>query len=73
MLDRDDLLTFLRALSSRGSSRRAGPPRHLLSPRELAARSPAVFWSVVHVFDGNVEDGIAALLSELSQDGAVGA
>ena len=42
-----------------------GAPRHLLVPRELAARSPAVFWSVVHEFGGDLEEGIAMLLSEL--------
>ena len=64
-LSRDNLKALLKALSARGSSRRGGSFSHLLVPREMAARSAAVFWSFAHEFGGDVEGGAAQLLSEL--------
>ena len=58
---RDELAAFLHALSSRGSSRRGGSNSHLLTVEAMAARSPAVLWSFVHAFDGDVAGGVAQL------------
>ena len=59
-LPRDQLLAFVRALSSRGSSSRRGgaSAAHLLTVNAMAARSPAILWSVVHAFDGDVTGGV---------------
>lgn len=64
-LSRDELKALLRSLQSRGSRRRNDRFTHLLVPREMAARSAAVFWSFVYEFSGDIEGGIAALMGEL--------
>jgi hypothetical protein len=65
MLSRAELLEFLRALASKGSSRRGGSASHILTPSAMAMRSPAIFWSFVHAFDGDVSVGVKALQAEL--------
>ena len=62
-LSRDELRTFVRAIEARGTSSRGrrGGSLHLLAPREMATRSPAVLWSMAHEFGGDVEAGVAAL------------
>jgi hypothetical protein len=65
LLSRDELKGFLRVLSTKGSSRRGTQLGHLLTPAAMAARSPAVFWSMAFAFDGDVEGGVKALLAEL--------
>jgi hypothetical protein len=57
---------FVRALNSKGSSRRGGSNGHLLKTEAMAARSPTVLWSFAHAFDGDVAGGVATLQAELS-------
>ena len=38
---------------------------HLLVPREMAAPSPALLWSLAHAFDGDVEGGVRELQQQL--------
>lgn len=64
-LDRDELSQLLRSLRARGSSRRSTSFGHLLTPREMAARSAAVFWSFAFEFGGDIQGGVATLLGEL--------
>ena len=61
LLSKDELVAFLAALHRRGSSRRSASMGHLLTPEAMAARSPAVLWSVVHAFDGDVHGGVLML------------
>jgi len=65
LLDREELTAFMRCLASKGSSRRGANMSHLLSPSAMAARSPAVLWSVAHAFDGDVQGGVEILLTGL--------
>ncbi|KAL1499792.1 hypothetical protein AB1Y20_012477 [Prymnesium parvum] len=64
-LRRDELHALLACLRARGSSRRGNSFAHLLSLREMASRSAAVLWSFVHEFGGDVEGGVATLMSEM--------
>eukprot|EP00965_Chrysotila_dentata_P043435 1443948-Pleurochrysis_carterae.AAC.2 len=65
-LDVDELRAFVVAVASRGTSRR-GCSTHLLSTREMATRSPALFWSFAHYFDGSVEGGLKQLLGQAAE------
>ena len=42
-----------------------GTANHLLTPSALAARSPAVFWSIAHEFDGDLAVGVEVLQAEI--------
>jgi hypothetical protein len=66
LLCRDELRIFVRAIEARGTSSRGrrGGSLHLLAPREMAGRSPAVLWSLAHEFGGDVEGGVATLLRD---------
>jgi hypothetical protein len=67
-LSRDEMREVLRLLASRGSSSRrtASAASHLLAPREMAARSPAMLWSLAHEFYGDITGGVDALQVELA-------
>ena len=67
-LSRDEMREVLRLLASRGSSSRrtASAASHLLAPREMAARSPAMLWSLAHEFYGDIAGGVDALQVELA-------
>jgi len=65
LLTRDELRAFLGALQARGSSSRGFSAGHLLTAEAMAASSPAVFWSMVREFEGDVEGGVAVLRAEL--------
>jgi len=63
-LDTDQLKQVVRAIATRGTtSRGRGGSSHLLKPREMAARSPSLLWSMAHAFGGDVDGGVAMLLS----------
>jgi hypothetical protein len=64
LLDRPQLHELVVAIGRRGSSSRRATSTHLLSAREMATRSPHLFWSLAHAFDGDVEKGVRELLSE---------
>ena len=60
LLGTEQIAEVLRALAARGSSSRGRSNNHLLAPREMAARSPALLWSLAYAF-GDVEDGVRQL------------
>jgi hypothetical protein len=64
LLDRPQLHELVVAIGRRGSSSRRATSTHLLTAREMATRSPHLFWSLAHAFDGDVERGVRELLSE---------
>lgn len=64
LLDRPQLHELVSAIGRRGSSSRRATSTHLLSASEMATRSPHLFWSLAHAFDGDVERGVRELLSE---------
>lgn len=69
-LNKQELAEMVTRIGKRGgtSSRgRASSSRHLLTAREMSKRSPALFWSLAHEFDQNVERAVDQLLAE---DGA---
>ena len=63
LLSTDELRTFIQALASKGSSRRGASNTHLLKTEAMAARSPAVLWSIALHFDGDVARGVEELSS----------
>ena len=69
LLSRAELVAFVGELLQRGSSRSRGSNSHLLKLEAMAARSPAVLWSVAFVFGGDVDGGIEQLLAEAAGGG----
>ena len=62
LLGKEQIREVLAALVSRGSSSCGrSSSSHLLAPREMASRSPALFWSLAHAFDGDIEGGVREL------------
>ena len=68
LLRREDIKHVIKALSSKGSSSRGGTASHLLTPSALAARSPAVFWSLAHEFEGDFAAGVEELQVEIASE-----
>jgi len=68
LLRREEIKHVIKALGSKGSSSRGGTASHLLTPSALAARSPAVFWSLAHEFEGDFAAGVEELQVEIASE-----
>ena len=58
-LSREEVLALLRAVLGKSSSRRQASASHLLTPLEMASRSPTAFWNAVRHF-GSAKDAAEA-------------